>query len=285
MIHQVTGFKIQGLTSYLIFGTVFGIVVYLGTRAFDRLNWLLMFGLFFSYILLIGFGYTEVRTEFLERMDWRLCLAATPTLFGAYGYHNLLPSLTSYLKRNIAHLRIAVIFGTLIPFIVYSLWQWMIIGTLTPEDIQGASLRGEPITQTLQMVVGHPWLKLLGEFFGFFALVTSFLGVSLSLVDFLADGLKVNHQGLWRLPLCLAVFLPPALLAASHPGIFNSAIGVAGGLGEAILNGFFPIAMVWVGRYRMNLPSAYRLAGEKPLLILLLAFTFLIMGIEINHLL
>ena len=285
MIYQVTGLQIQGVASYLLFGTFFGIVVYLGTRVLNRLNWLLMTGLFLSYFLLISFGYKEIRTEFLERMDWRLSLAATPTLFGAYGYHNLLPSLSTYLKRNVLHLRLSIIFGTLISFVVYSLWQWVIIGTLPFESIQSADLKGEPITETLQSVVGHPWLSLFGEFFGFFALVTSFLGVSLSMVDFLADGFKINRHSWWRIPLCLAVFLPPALFAANNPWIFNAAIGIAGGFGEAILNGLFPIAMVWVGRYQMGLSSEYKLLGEKPMLIILIAITLLIMGIEINHLL
>lgn len=285
IIHQYSGIKIQGMASYLLFGTFFGIIVFLGTRVMNRLNWLLMFGLFFSYVLLIGLGSTEVRSEFLQKTDWRLCLAAAPTLFGAYGYHNLLPTLSTYLKRNVSHLRLAIVFGTLIPFIIYSLWQWMIIGTLSLQEIQGADQRGEPITQTLQAVVGHPWLSLFGEFFGFFALVTSFLGVSLSMVDFLADGLKTSRQGWMRFVLCLAVFLPPALFAASNPTIFIEAIGIAGGFGEAILNGLFPIAMVWVGRYRMKLSSDYKLPGEKPLLLVLVAITILIMGIELNHLL
>lgn len=285
IIQHYTGIKIQGMAAYLVFGTFFGIIVFLGTRVMNRLNWLLMFGLFFSYILLIGLGSREVGSEFLKRTDWRLSLAATPTLFGAYGYHNLLPTLSTYLKRNVSHLRLAIVFGTLIPFIIYSLWQWMIIGTLSLQEIQGADQRGEPITQTLQGVVGHPWLSLFGEFFGFFALVTSFLGVSLSMVDFLADGLKTSRQGWMRFFLCLAVFLPPALFAANNPTIFIEAIGVAGGFGEAILNGLFPIAMVWMGRYRMKLSSDYRLPGEKPLLLILVAITFLIMGIELNHLL
>lgn len=285
VIAQISGVHVSGLLSYLLFVTFFGYIVFLGTSTVDRLNWVLMAGLFLSFILLISIGSREVQAPLLKRADWKISLAAAPTLFGAYGYHNLLPSLSSYLKRHIIHLRVAVIAGTLLPFLIYSIWQWMIIGTLTLEEIQGADLRGEPITQTLQQIVGHPWLSLFGEFFGFFALITSFLGVSLSMVDFLADGLKINRTGLQRIGLCLAVFLPPALFAAANPHIFIEAIGVAGGFGEAILNGLLPIAMVWVGRYWLKLPSDYRLGGGRPILILLLLFTLLIMFIEAHHLL
>lgn len=285
VLEQLFGIQVIGFPSYLLFALFFGFFVYLGTKAVDRINWLLMAGLFLSYFLLIGVGSTEVRTELLKRADWKMSLAATPILFGAFGYHNLLPSLSTYLKRHIVPLRLSVIFGTLIPFVIYSLWQWMIIGSLSLNEIQQADLRGEPITQTLENLVGHPWLNLFGEYFGFFALVTSFLGVSLSMVDFLADGLNIRHREGWkRLGLCLAIFVPPLLIAATHPDIFIEAIGVAGGYGEAILNGLLPILMVWVGRYIMNLRSDYPLIGGKPMLIILILLTFLIMGIETHHL-
>lgn len=284
VIYELTGLTLLGLPSYLIFAIVFGIIVFLGTSSVNRINWILIVGLFISFVLLIGIGSSQVKTDLLERSNWTISLAATPILFGAYGYHNLLPTLSTYLKRHVWFLRLAVIFGTLLPFLIYSIWQWMIIGTLSLEEIQGADLRGEPITQTLQTTIGHPLVRRLGEFFGFFALVTSFMGVSLSMVDFLADGLKIRRDGFYRLALCLAVFIPPAFFAAANPDIFIEAIGVAGGYGEAILNGILPITMVWVGRYWMNLPSQYRLFGGKPMLAGLFIFTLLIMAIETHHL-
>lgn len=284
LINQAFSIDLSGLSSYMVFGTVFGLFVFLGTRTIDRLNWLLISGLFLTYILLIGIGSQGVQSILLERSSWGLSLVAAPILFGAYGYHNLLPSMATYYKRNVRTLRFSIIGGTLLPFAIYSLWQWMVIGSLSLEEIQGADLRGEPITQTFQNVIGHPWLGRLGEFFGFFALVTSFLGVSLSMVDFLADGLKMRRQGLQRLGLCLVVFLPPALFAAANPTIFIEAIGIAGGYGEAILNGLFPVAMVWIGRYRMALSSVYTVPGGRLLLILLTLMTLLIIGIETKHL-
>lgn len=285
IIFQLFGIKVVGSATYLLFALVFAIIVFLGTKVIDRLNWVFMTGLFLSFVLLIGVGSREVKTELLQRADWRLSLAATPVLFGAYGYHNLLPSLSTYLKRHVRDLRISIVAGSLLPFFIYSIWQWMIIGTLTLEEIQGADMRGEPITQTLQTIVGHPWLSRFGEFFGFFALITSFLGVSLSMVDFLADGLQVKRQGWRRVLLCTAVFLPPALFAAANPGIFIEAIGIAGGFGEAILNGLLPIAMVWVGRYWKELPSQYSLPGGRLMLVILFLITLMIMGIETHHLL
>ncbi len=100
------------------------------------------------------------------------------------------------------------------------------------------------------------------------------------MVDFLADGLKTSNKGWNRLLLCLLVFLPPALFAAHNPHIFIAAIGFAGGYGEAILNGLFPILMVWVGRYSLKLNSPYSLFGGKFTLIALFLFIASIIVLE-----
>ncbi|MFQ5730078.1 MAG: amino acid permease [Waddliaceae bacterium] len=279
-----TGLELTGFLGYLFFAATFGFIIYFGHKVIDRVNWVLMVSLIVSYFLLICVGSTEVVTDYLVRKEWGLTLVAAPILFSAYGYHNIIPSMTSYLKRNVNKLRLAIICGTAIPFIVYSLWQWMIIGSLEQGDIASAAANQEPITKALQSIVGNPWVSFFGGYFGFFALVTSFLGVSLSMVDFFADGLKISREGVNRLWLCVMVFLPPVIFAALNPGIFLQALGIAGGFGEAILNGLFPIAMVWVGRYHMKLSSEYTVPGGRFLLGVLTLFTFIIIGIEIQHL-
>lgn len=281
-IFQFFNLQTEGYSHYL-FALSFGLIVYLGATVIDRINWLLMTGLILSFIFLIGVGSTEVQMQYLSHQNWGLFLLSAPTLFSAYGYHNIVPSLSSYLKRNVFQLRLAIIVGTTIPFIIYSIWQWMIIGSVPELEIRNAASQGVPISQALQNITGHPWVSLLGGYFGFFALVTSFLGVSLSMVDFLADGLKISKKGISRLGLCLGVFLPPTLFAAANPGIFIEAIGYAGGFGEAILNGLFPIAMVWMGRYRLGLNSQAQLPGGRILLTALFLFTLLIMGLELYH--
>lgn len=106
------------------------------------------------------------------------------------------------------------------------------------------------------------------------------------MVDFLGDGLKIHNRTGWnRFWLCLGVFLPPALIAGIYPDIFIAAIGIAGGIGEGFLNGILPIALVWVGRYRLGLQSDYALPGGKITLIILGLFAALIMGIEVRALL
>jgi tyrosine-specific transport protein len=114
-----------------------------------------------------------------------------------------------------------------------------------------------------------PTVYIAGEFFAFFALVTSFIGVAIGLVDFLADGFKIKKDFSGKLLLCLMVFLPPLAIASAYPHIFLQALDLAGGYGCAILLGLFPILMVWSARYRLGWDSKQLVPGGKWMLIIL----------------
>lgn len=272
-------------TACFLAAALFGLLIFWGTRAVDRINWLLMIGAIVSFIALVAFGSSQVNMQLLARSDWRFFFAAAPVLFSAYGYHNIVPTVTFYLRRNRSKMRKAIFFGTLLPFVIYSIWEWLIIGTMEPQLIEQAARDGVPITYALQQIAGHPWISVLGGFFGVFALVTSLLGVALSMVDFLGDGLNMKRYGWHRLFLTLLVFVPPTIFAALNPGIFLTAIGIAGGYGEAILNGILPVCMVWVGRYHLRLDGERELFGGKTMLAILFALSVAMILLESYYLL
>lgn len=246
-IQKAFSWQISYHMTLFIFGLIFGSIVAIGPRAIDRMNILLAVGLLLSYLVLIGSGGREIEINFLKHVRWSKALFAPPVLFSAFGYHNVIPSLSTYLHRDRKSLYLAVFFGTLIPFLVYVIWQWLIMGILPVSILLKAEASGVPITTTLAQFVKNPWIITMGSVFGFFAIVTSFLGVSFSMVDFLADGLKVSRTGGMRLLLCLLTFVPPFLFAIVSPGVFDTALGVAGGFGEALLNGIIPLLFIWVG--------------------------------------
>lgn len=268
-------------TGYLIYVLLFGSIVAVGAWFIDRVNWIFMAGLVMAFLLIIGFGASDVNPHLLLNKKWKLCILAAPVLFSAYGYHNIIPSLSTYLRRNRRHLRIAVITGTTIPFIVYSTWQWLIIGAVPPDQLKNATELGIPVSHILSQITGSPWVGNVAMFFGFFAIVTSLLGVSMSMVDFLGDGFHIKKRtGMTRVGFVALVFAPPAFIAINNPNIFVSALGIAGGFGEAFLNGLLPIALVWVGRYREKLEGKHMLFGGRGVLSSLVIFTILIMAVE-----
>src|SRR5262249_12983171 len=151
--------------------------------------------------------------------------------------------------------RTAIVIGSFIPLVAYIIWQWLILGivpTFGPGGLAEALERGENAVQPLNRFIQNPLVYDVAKGFAFFALLTSFLGVALGLVDFIADGLQIRKTPLGKLWLCLLVFVPPLLVALRFPHIFLLALDYAGGLGCALLLGLLPVVMVWVGRYHLQ---------------------------------
>ena len=113
--------------------------------------------------------------------------------------------------------------------------------------------------------------------------MTSLLGVSLSMVDFFADGCKQMSLKSRRSIFCLLTFFPPLLFTLFNPEIFMTALGIAGGLGESFLNALLPISLVWISRYMIKQQGDEIPLGKSSLVFLgFLALSA--MGIELLHL-
>ncbi len=268
-----------------LFGLIFGGVVVIGPRWIDRTNMILSLAMIMSWLALLGSGGSAVRSDYLLVQRWPAMFGALPILFSAFGFHNVIPSLCTYLQRDRKALRLAIWWGSLIPLLVYIAWQWLIIGGISSPLIEKALELGEPITAVFQAVTGDGVFVALGRFFAFFAIATSTLGVAFSLVDFLGDSLGVVRRTGWkRLVLSIAVFVPPFVLASANPRIFAKALGIAGGFGEAFLNGLLPVAVIWVGRYYQRRKTTGQWIESRPALALLFVCGLAVMLLEIYEL-
>ena len=69
------------------------------------------------------------------------------------------------------------------------------------------------------------------------------------------------------------------------PQLFFTALRLGGGIFAMILFGVLPITMIWVGRYKKRKTSYYHVKGGKLSLAIAFAFTLLVIGQEIYHLL
>lgn len=279
----ILGIELSLFWSFLLFGLIFGSIVAIGPRSIDRTNFILSIAMVSTWILLVGVGSQDVTLINLSVSKWSAMGYAFPVLFGAFGYHNVIPSLSTLMKRDVKLLRLCIIGGTLLSLFVYLVWQWLILGALPANLIAETLKEGYPVTHALQRVTGLPWVVRIGNTFSFFAIVTSVLGVSFSMVDFLGDGFRIKHrQGRDRILLTLLTFVPPFIFGVINPHIFDTALGIAGGIGEAVLNGLLPISLVWIGRYKMGLTSERGLFGGKALLSLLALFALYVMALEIG---
>lgn len=267
----------------LIFILLFGGIIYLGNRIVGRVNTILFVAMIVAYFALVSAAIPEVNSELLTHTRWSTSFLAIPLLLTTFSFQTMLPSLTPYLKRNVWALRWAILGGTTITFLFYLIWQWIVLGIVPvagPNSLIKALEVGEPITQFLRKHVQGAWVSSLAEYFAFFALVTSFLGMALGLFDFLADGLKIRKSIQGKFIISLLIIIPTFIFAVFFERVFIVALDTSGGFGDAILNGIMPVLMVWVGRYVYKFPAEYRTPGGKVLLIAVLCFFSLALILE-----
>jgi tyrosine-specific transport protein len=286
LFQELGGIALAPWIGSLIFIFLFGWLIYLGTEAVDRFNRLLMFGLIICYFALIAIGSGHVDSKLLSRCDWKASAFILPAMIVSFGFHNLVPNLTSYFKGDVKRLKLTILLGSTIPLLVYLLWEWLILGIVPLEGEGGfveALEKGNLATRSLKNVSNASWVVDVAQLFAFFALITSFLGVALSFVSFLADGLKMENQGKNKIFLCGLVLVPPFLVAFSYPAVFLTALRYAGGFGAVILFGILPALMVWRGRYHENIIGERLLPGGKALLALIIAFAAAVMTLQFIH--
>jgi tyrosine-specific transport protein len=267
----------------LLFTLIFGIVIYTGTRHVDYLNRLLMVGLIVAYCILVVLGSQHIHFAYLATAQWKISFASLPVLIISFGFHNMIPSLAMYLKGDVARLRMTILIGSLIPLLVYLVWEAVMLGIIPLQGREGllhALDQGEVATSALRGVVGISWINTVAQAFALFAIITSFLAQSLSLVDFLADGLRIPKIGFGRFTLVLLTLLPPLAIAFVYPGIFIKALNFAGGFSAVILFGAMPVLMVWTLRYKKRKETVKILPVGRMTLSLVIAFAFGIFALE-----
>lgn len=278
-VAQLSGDRLPPFASTLLYVLLFSPVVYLGTKWVDRLNLALMSGVTITFLLFIFSAIPHVQLDLLSHMDWSKMWWGLPVIFTAFGYQILIPTLMTYMDRDVKKVRLAVIIGTMIPLVIYVVWEFMILGIVPIEGSSGliaAKMKGQNAVYPLQSYIHKPWLLSIGQLFALLAMTTSYVGISIAFLDFLSDGLKVKKKGLRKLGLCGLVFLIPTVITLFNPDIFINALTYAGGFGVALLLGAMPVAMVWSGRYlQRHGDKKAQVAGGKPFLILLMVFVIL----------
>lgn len=276
--------KISDGVALLIFAGFFGSIVATGPKMIDTANLVMTIFLSFLLVLLLAIGMPEVKIYHLTKNSFNGALFTLPILCSAFGFHNLIPSLVNYMDRDKQALKDAIIIGTTIPLVVYTLWQMLVLGAIPVDLLKDAANKGVTATTLFAQYSHKPWITVVGQFFSFFAITTSVLGVSFSLVDFVGDALKLKPVGKNRIFLTLTAFAVPLCLTMIDKAIFIRALSIAGGFGEALLNGVIPVALVYSMRYLMKVPTEFEVPVQKPILYSLIAFAMLVFGVELWHL-
>jgi len=262
----------QGQIFFLL---LFAPFVYAGAHLVGKFNIFLMFGLGISYLTFVALGIPHIQKEFLMHGNWSKAWTALPITFTAFAYQGTIPTLVTYMNRDLRQTRLAIIIGSFLPLIAYVIWQGLILGIVPlvgPNSLSEAIADDQNAVEPLKNILNTSAVYVAGIYFAFFAMITSFFGVTLGLMDFWADGLKVKKTPSNKFWICLLIFIPTLLIAFVYPKVFLMALDFAGGFGCALLLGLLPVLMIWSGRYYLGMKGEYRVQGGRLLLILLALF-------------
>jgi tyrosine-specific transport protein len=297
MLSSILPFHVSHIAGTLFcMGFVFAIT-YAGTAIVDKFNSLLLIGLIASYFLLIALGIPKINKQNLLYENWSLMFNVIPLLLICFGFQNLVPSITYYLNKDAKSIRLAIIIGNFIPFIVYFFWNFVIIGLLSNNSLTTDN-HSMIVTELLQTeATSSATIVYILKSFSICAILTSFLPSAISFVDFLKDGFSKTikskaviksskNQILTKFltsDFCiyLLVFMPSTIFAIIYPRIFLSALGFAGGFIDVLLFGFLPAAIIIFGRKLRTNQDSYRVFGNNftPIAILVISIILLLLKI------
>lgn len=270
-LFQTFNVHVSQSISSIIFVALFGIVVYFGIRSVDHVNRILMFGKLSVYLLLITLisphmNFNNLGNNHIQYVSGDLIMV----LIVAFGFANIVPSLRSYFDDDIPQLRRVIIIGSLVPLICYIIWDAVIMGVIPRHGADGLLHlfhSTHPNTELTTSLMTLTQSQRITEFFRYFTsicMLTSFLCVSLSLFDFLTDGLKVTKQGWSRITIIGLTFIPPLVIVLLYPAIFIKSLTYAGVCCIVLLM-IFPTLMAWRGRYILKIAhvDGYQVMGEN----------------------
>ncbi|HEX4044320.1 MAG TPA: aromatic amino acid transport family protein [Gammaproteobacteria bacterium] len=266
------------------------LVVCFGIRSVDYVNRGLMMGKLGVLVLLVILIAPFVSGDNVLRGEMTHITSPNSISIVTLAFSSLMiiPSLRGYFDNNVALLRKAIFIGMTVPLVCYIAWDMVILGVIPLEGTPGLKQMVNSPNSTSDLIIALSTLlkqdviNILAKFFTSVCMATSFLSVSLSLSDFLSDGLKMPKKGKTGVVVFAATFLPPIAVVLFYPDAFMRGLSYAG-VCCFILMILLPPLMVWRGRYhRALLDVYYQVRGGKPLLAFLLLFATLMIGFGVR---
>lgn len=219
----------------LLTAFVIGSIVYQGIGSVDWVNRGLM--LMKLLVLLVLMVVIYPSSHWLTLMSTSYHPPELDTLMVvlcSFGFAIILPSIRVYLGGDQKRLMRVLWISSLFPLFLYLLWIGLIQAAVPREGVLGllamnhSANTNSLLMQSLIRLTHSSWLHALSRIFVSICSLTAFLGVSLSLFDFLGDGLKKIGWPHNRLMLATVTFLPPLVIVLFDPRLFVQALAYAG---------------------------------------------------------
>ncbi len=283
-------------TSAILFTFGLGSLVFWSTNAVDYCNRVLasLKGLFLAAFLILATHAINFK-ELINMPEGlvgqsKYLLLATPTFICAFCYHFVIPSLRIMAGDKPAMLKKILIISNLVSLGIYVWWLSVAFGVVPLNGVGGyielVHNHGESVgqfTQNIIRAVDSHWFAASMNAFTNVTLTTAFLGGTLSVFNFLADGLKRPDTCFGRLQTAALTLVIPLMIALFFPQGFVLAMSWSA-LFTVLLCITFPAWMVY--KYRKQNPQAtgYRVKCGDCALIMTLVVSVILAVVTVMYL-
>ncbi|PIJ45549.1 aromatic amino acid transporter [Tatumella sp. OPLPL6] len=267
------GLGLNGAEAKGLLTAVVALVVWLGTKGVSRLITLCLVAKLLLFFMLFGGLVHHVDlSQLLTPQDslphpeayWPFLLAVVPFCLASFGFHGNITGLISYYQGNERKVKRALIGGTLFALVIYLFWLTCTMGNIPRQNFPEISRQGGDIHALIQAMhdrIPQKSLGLLLDVFSHFAVICSFLGVTVGLFDFVADKLGFTDSKTGRAKTALITFCPPLIASILFPQGFLLAIGYAGLL-ATLWALFTPALLAWNAHSRFAQGESRRLRHQ-----------------------
>ncbi|MEZ3498609.1 aromatic amino acid transporter [Pantoea sp. KPR_PJ] len=236
-LSQLTGTDVSSSEAKVILTGIVAAIVWLGTGSIGRIMSVLLITKIILLLSLFGGLFTTVRVDYLLDSQhsvtayWPYILGIVPFCLASFGYHGNISGLISYYNGDHRRVKRCLCAGTAMALVIYLFWMLCTMGNLPRSSFPEIAREGGDIAALMHAfkLQGHtPGLSLLFSVFSHFAVISSFVGVTAGLVDYISDRLSLPTTRTGRLKATALTFLPPLCLSLRFPDGFVAAIGYAG---------------------------------------------------------
>ncbi|GLS92027.1 tyrosine transporter [Psychromonas marina] len=245
----------------VIFTLGIGAFIAQGTATVDKLNRVLFSAMLITLVLTLVYLLPNIELGNFDQQsntDKVDLIKNSAVLFTSFGFMVVVPSVVKY-NSEATHkqLRNMVIFGSMLPLFCYLLWLVAVVGNLPPEQLVSFASVSDLISM---LSAQYANLGIVLSLFTGLAIVTSFLGVAMSLFDQNRDLFNTN-----KLTTFVLSFVLPLLGAILAQDKFIGVLAYAGII-LVFLAIFVPMAMVIRVRsasFEQSEGALYQVAGGK----------------------
>ena len=226
-------------------GVLFFLMLFAPLMAFNysivgRFNSVFVVILFTSFFVLVFLGLQNVTFQKLTTASWKGSMRMVPLLVTSFGFHSILPSLNQYLNDR-KQLRVAIVLGTTTTLIIYILWNLLVLGIVPQEELERALWADQTAVTPLKKFLNAYTLEICSQLFCFSALITSFWGVGMGLVDFFLDTFSIKKGFSSKVVICLLTYVTAFFVAQTKSSIFYLSFEYGSGPACFYLLIFLPI--------------------------------------------